>query len=241
MTSPLDALSESKQLCFVHLPKTAGSTLVENLKLALKENAYPFYSASQKLAMKNLDPGSLKSVVPLFLSGHFSIGEFREIAPPSSVYLSISRHPVDRLFSYYRHAARNQKPNAVSQAASKGSFEEFLLFLREEAPRILINQQCRFLTTESRLKNKLDLMFEEVLPNLDDVPYILESFERCDSVFYHVARYLGLNGVTFAPRKVSKNLPGEVTPGCEELVLSHNAEDLKLYEHSRRTRLTSLG
>lgn len=233
MADFFEQLTTHRQLCFVHIPKTAGSSLVDSLRKAIPDSCYYFYTREKKATFDGYRSGGLSSVRPLIISGHYSYGEMRQIAPENAAYLSITRDPVDRMLSYYRFSRRRTNVNKVSTAARRLDLHGFLEFLLDDSPRIMRNQQCRFLADDLKCRNRLDIRFEHIERSLQNPSYLVAPIEHCDGVFSRAAAALGAEIREFRRQKVSADRGrDELTDECIELIREHNGEDLLLHQRS---------
>lgn len=80
---------------FLHIPKTAGSTIRSILAQNFHPDARLVGKEATKLSEDQLDKVKL-------ISGHFVYGLHEKINRPGS-YFTMLRHPVDRFFSEYRY------------------------------------------------------------------------------------------------------------------------------------------
>lgn len=233
MFEALQQLSLNKQLCFIHIPKTAGSSFVDSIKNTIPGNSHFFYSKARKETFLSHASGKLNDIKPLVISGHYSLAEMKQITPPNTVFLSITRDPAERLFSYYQFARRRSNINKVSDAARNMGFYDFLKFLKKEAPRIIDNQQCRFAADSMKLKDRDRIKFSKVRQGIEKHPYLIVPIEHCDEIFVRVSRLLEIEGIKFKRKKVTDNKDTQpIEQRCLDFIRKYNREDALLYEYS---------
>jgi hypothetical protein len=233
MLHAIQQLAVNRQLCFIHIPKTAGSSFVDTIKDAIPKCSRLFYSKTARETFSNYAPGELEGINPLVICGHYSLAEMKQIAPSNAVFLSITRGPAERLLSYYQFARRTTNRNEVSDAARNLEFYAFVKFLERERRWIIDNQQCRFVSDSIGLKNNGRVEFEKIRQGVDKHPYLIAPIEKCDEIFNRVARALELESIEFLRKKVTvKKNEIPIDQDCLDLIRKYNREDALLYEHS---------
>lgn len=224
-------LGHAHSLFFIHIPKTAGSTFVEFFRAHAPGQSQFWYSDTQRAAF--LAGREYTAGVSSIAGGHFPLYQGLAAAGPGCTYLSFVRHPVDRLVSFYHFARRTTPKNSTAEAAQTKDFLGFLKFLKKQRPRILKNQQCRFLAAEEALHKDLSCCFEEVRKGWQGLSLVLLPSDQCSSAVQAVAAWAGIE---FAGEPRSRKVaPAEdrINPcnkACD-FILKYNEEDLKLFTH----------
>ncbi|MDR3555234.1 MAG: sulfotransferase family 2 domain-containing protein [Syntrophobacteraceae bacterium] len=121
-------MESGKTLIFLHLPKTAGTTLNSILdreygkKRTLVINGVPSQCVSQLAAM----PIESRRDIMLLRGGHFSFG-IHQLLPSATTYITILRDPVKRVVSNYYHVLETQwHPLYEKLTSSRMSLEEYV-------------------------------------------------------------------------------------------------------------------
>lgn len=224
-------LRAGSQLCFVHIPKTAGSTFVEHFRRRAPDCATFWYSGGQREEFHAASALNAAREARL-CGGHFGVHDFLERCAPGAVLLSFVRHPVDRLVSYYLFARRSGAGHETATAAKELALFDFLQYLAAHRPRILFNQQCRFLAASGDLAREVDIRLEDVQAGWEGLDLFLAQSSACRELTRRVA------GATPAPepgtiqnRKVTRERPRDVLDErAARYIRETNAEDLKLFE-----------
>jgi len=94
----LDNLISNQQLCFLHIPKTAGVTLAFYLDQLF--SADEICPAKDMYDMEKMPKGSLSRC--RFLRGHFCY-DICEHLPQKPAFITILRDPIDRVISHYEY------------------------------------------------------------------------------------------------------------------------------------------
>lgn len=123
---------------FIHIPKTAG-TFVRNNLLKRGEDVGCAYPSPPFKTLAKMNEAELsafrKSEIAI---GHESLCSFRHVLPDGVPYFTIVRNPVDRLISYYNHAMTHFPRYAESKVS-------LLRFLQNEQNVEVDNLQTRYL------------------------------------------------------------------------------------------------
>jgi hypothetical protein len=227
-------------LAFVHIPKTAGKTVITMLAAAYTRQAVGntgnYVRSPEKTRRKLVRPPN--SGVRL-LPGHVPYAVLRAHLPDDTRYMTFLREPVDRVLSHYhrhiqirdrRRAGRARDFPSDGWKARARSIEEALVELR--LPQIN-NLATRFLcghpfSTEELPANAL----EDAKANLSQFAFVGIQ-ERFDESVVLLQRALGMGLVPYLHRHVSAagNRPAvEETPEEQRaLIAKHNRLDADLY------------
>lgn len=94
-------LTAKDQLCFMHIPKTGGLTLVAILDRFYREDEIcPLHQATWRLPREKLSKYRL-------IIAHGSYQEFVSDRIPRPLFVTWLRHPVERTLSVYQHIRIN--------------------------------------------------------------------------------------------------------------------------------------
>jgi hypothetical protein len=213
-------------LFFVHIPKCAGSSFRQVLKhwfgrTALFLDTHEASELEQAVARLGRPPRAIAGHMPFGLHGGLKV---------RPCYVSLVRHPLDRLVSIYQHAQRTPS-NPMHAAAARLDFEAFYHFALHD-PRArgrTLGVQCYFL---SRART-----FEGAREVIDRSYALLAPTDRYESFVEACAERFGRQAVLPPPRNVSPDGPieGEVRSLLERRVEADHAEDLRLYRYVSET------
>jgi FkbM family methyltransferase len=142
MTIPNSALAcENVPFYFLHIPKTAGSTLNILLKEVFSDDE--ILPRSMWHQVLELSPEQVNRY-KLF-SGHF-YSYFYRIVPKPLRYFTFLRDPIERALSHYGHVIRDKTHYLHNHAMALGSFSAYM---RDEATQFTIsNFQVRALAID---------------------------------------------------------------------------------------------
>jgi hypothetical protein len=123
-----ESLHMKKTLIFVHIPKTAGTSLArifkENYIFWPKGRVYMANPATKEQALAAMDQDSRRSI--RLVHGHVCFG-VHELLPQEVFYVTYLRDPLKRLLSFYNYIFNEPKHYLYAQVAlSNMGFAEFL-------------------------------------------------------------------------------------------------------------------
>ncbi|MBX3085765.1 MAG: sulfotransferase family 2 domain-containing protein [Anaerolineae bacterium] len=169
MTNPAaQPALQSKQLCFMHVPKTGGTSLAKIIGPHFPQSDICELPVWNKLPRYSLDFRR-----PQFLSGHVYY-EIRRLLSPDVLFMTILRDPVERTLSAYEQMRRgpfdlsDQLDWPFEKRPETISIEEFL-----EPPyseRFVTNLATRYLAAE----------FDPPISKVQDIAVTVEQRDRLD-------------------------------------------------------------
>ncbi|MGM0887582.1 MAG: sulfotransferase family 2 domain-containing protein [Bacillota bacterium] len=210
-----------KLFIFVHIPKTAGTTLSRIIEDQYKGNEFWKYSYDYQVLIEKAN--KMKCVI-----GHFPFGVHQHIKRPYT-YLTMLRDPVERLISLYYFWSEQAFGNVQNV-----SFEEFIDSPIYDAN--VSNGQTLYLA--GGLTPDLEKAKENLI-NHFAVPGIMEMFN--ESLFF-IKNECGWNVNHYQLANKGKTRPAEIpfSKGVLELVKSKNELDLELYQFAKNLLETKI-
>jgi hypothetical protein len=218
----------SEAVIFLHLPKTAGTTL--NRLIEWEYPLFQMYSIDPvffRWSWKHLQHLSEKRLKRTrVFKGHMLFG-LHEILPQPATYITVLREPVDRVISAF-YFMRNYKLHPLYWKMRRGnwSLEDFVRrSLRE-------NVQCKVLAGAEYEKPCTQEICERAKENLlryFSVVGLSERFEESLALMklrfgWKLERYSSFNVTRSRPRKA------EIPQSTLDLIAERNSLDLSLYE-----------
>ncbi|HEY1769870.1 MAG TPA: sulfotransferase family 2 domain-containing protein [Chthoniobacterales bacterium] len=224
-----DTEPQEKALIFLHIPKTAGTTLNRIIE-----------SQYNPLTIFTLDPHRIRATVERFktlpekrrrrfrvVRGHLLYG-IHDYLPQGATYITMLRDPVARFLSSYSFILRRPLHPLHWKLKEKGvGIEDFLrLTLRRQ------NLQCRVIAGVGESgecgKETLDLAKK----HLERSFRVVGLCERFAESLALIAATFGWQIPYYENRKVSKVRP-TVEPALIEMIKEHNRLDLDLYQFGK--------
>jgi|ERR1700693_2629734 len=226
-------MSETNEtLLFLHIPKTAGSTMYKVLGRQYSQAETLRLESSQIAQFKTL-PAAQRGRYRL-IEGHLYFG-FHRCIPGASTYFTFLRRPVERVLSFYYYARSTPDHYLYPQLANE-RLDLRTVLARELTPE-LRNGQTRQLAGDEwedpqRVVTRAAL--ERAKANLTHfrVVGLLEEF---DASLLLLRRALGWHLPFYVKENVTKEKPDEtfLDPETRGLIGDANGLDLELYDYAR--------
>ena len=230
--------STSQTLAFLHIPKTAGTTL----HLIIERQYHPQQVVSIHTAKDNAEQISrianlsteLKQDIKV-IKGHTFLG-WHQILPQPCVYFTLLRDPVERFISNYFFMLKKEGHLLGQKLIEQGvSLEDFVNWPGED------NYQTRFLAKDINESN-LDLKenectyqtFERAKSNLSKNFAVVGTLEEFDRTLMLLKKTFGWNNIFYKVKNQNKqrlpksSIPQETLAAIKE----KNKFDLELYQYA---------
>jgi hypothetical protein len=135
-----DADAKPQRVVFLHIVKTAGTSLVEYLRNRLPAGSVLSHGDFLGFPDEQLPPARLSEY--RLISGHFGYTHVKDYLP-DSYSVTILREPVARVLSLYKYCLNTdmQKRFAAARTAARLTVDEFMTSTRPEVVEMLDNQQ----------------------------------------------------------------------------------------------------
>ena|SRR5450432_4026868 len=221
---------DREALIFLHIPKTAGTTLNRIIEWQYNPlsiftlDPYRFRATAERFKTLSEERRRRMRVV----RGHLYYG-LHEFLPQGATYITMLREPVARfLSSYYFILRRPLHPLHRKLKKEQLGVEDYLRIIPHRH-----NFQCRLI---AGVKNgeigdeRLLDMAKEHLTKSFSVVGICERFEESLML---IAKTFGWDVPFYENRKVSKNR-SRVDQSSIEMIQEHNRLDLELYEFGKK-------
>ncbi len=226
-------MNNPDHLIFLHIPKTAGSSLQQIIQRQYAPNQmYVIAKVAETEKFTTLPEQTRNSV--RMLTGHLPFGTHEAFTKGTTEYFTLLREPIDRVISNYYHIFSNQAHHFHQQLhTGKYSLRQLL-----ESGKILNMNNCmiRFLSGDAKRKyDECDPpMLEQALLNLSTFPLVglQEYFELF--LIRLMDRYHWKNPYHFLKRistaRIAVNDADKPTRDCVE---HYNKLDIELYRIMR--------
>lgn len=219
-------------IIFLHLPKTAGTTLARIIERQYEPQTILHLYESNFGVELTAVPATRMDLLRVVM-GHFYFG-VHTFVPSSSTYLTMLRDPVDRVVSHY-HFVRHQPSHYLYEAASRMSLAEYVQFCNRQEPN---NDQVRLLAGNVNRPNFgtcTDDMLAAAKKNLASRFSVVGLTEEFDASVLLMKRTFGWRNPFYgsenigAVRSRKKNIPPETL----RLIKAYNTLDFELYRYAR--------
>lgn len=226
MTSP----TNGEALIFLHIPKTAGTTL--NRIIEWQYDPRLIYT---------IDPYQIRATVGRLqtlpeerrrrlrvVRGHLIYG-VHEFLPQGGTYITMLRDPVKRVLSSYQFILRRPLHPLHRKLKAKGiGVEEFLNYTAKRQ-----NLQTKMLAGVPYVGPCDEETLARAIAHADKSFRVVGLSERFQESLLMIASSFGWKIPYYENRKVSKNRPA-IDPAMLELIREHNPYDLALYEYGQK-------
>lgn len=227
-------------LIFLHVPKTAGSTLngVLDRRFRARETfIYHPRSPTRSLeALARLSDGDKRSIK--LLRGHLFFG-IHESLPQPATYITILRDPIDRVVSFYHYVLRT--PAHYLNERIRSEPDGIRALLKGGDAGELNNMQTRFISgvdkpaedwTDPATSRPILSMAKD---NLQRSFSLAGLSERFDETLALLQTDLEWKRVFYSRRNVTRDRPpvGGLEPSDLEFIGERNRLDIELYDFAR--------
>lgn len=227
---------------FLHIPKTAGTTLLDILDRQYPPEAIHSFGGDAHASVaqfKALDEQSRAQV--RLLRGHMAYG-LHEYLPQPAVYFTILRDPVARVISYYNYILRTP-PHYLYETVTNNNMSLQDL-LESELPLMMNDGQVRLIAGvwgEPAFGQVTTGMLETAKKNLTDSFIVVGLTEQFDKTLYLLKENLNWSQpITYrqlnvAPQAAEENQipPATASAATIKLVKRLNQHDTALYAYAQ--------
>jgi hypothetical protein len=213
---------------FVHIPKTAGSTLYQVMQRVYKPDEVVFLYESripQSVQMFDRLPEAAKRRLRMVL-GHVGFGLHERLGRPCT-YATVLREPVDRIISYYYFVLR-EPGHFLHGPARELGLEGFA---KSEASHKLTNGQTKYLAELDGLDANRDTL-EAAKRNLEKYFSVVGLIERFDETLVMLRHVAGWGLPYYDKANVTRDRPpkSEIPQSAIDTIREHNQLDMELYD-----------
>ena len=235
--------SPSQTLIFLHIPKTAGTTLHQIMDRHYSLDQIFWVHATQVAesitAFKNL-PEEKRQQFQL-IKGHMGFGLHQYVSQPCT-YFTLLRDPVKRIISHYYHVLRT--PNHYLHPIVTEKQMDLKTFVSSGISLELDNGQTRLIAATNGDEDE-SIEFGCATPELLDTAkqHLLNHFsvvgtmEEFDQTLLLLQKKLGWKNIYYARKNTGKNKTtkkSEVSSDTLAAIQEQNALDIELYQFAKK-------
>lgn len=226
-----------KPIIFLHVPKTAGTTLHSIIGLNYPNHQLFFTSPDSErpwTEVERLTPNQRERIK--LYTGHFAFG-LHKVLGEDATYITVLRDPIDRTLSEYFHIKRDPT-HGLHAFVSSGQMglDAYLLHLKA---RGIDNNQTRLFSGEwlnsDHLTPCTEQMLTEAKHNLQTHFAVVGMTEHFDVTLLLLQRAFGWKHLLYKNRNTTANRPTEtsLTPDERAVLDQHNEYDTQLYAFAK--------
>lgn len=237
-------------LYFLHIPKTAGTSLNKFVKSKYPDNkVYPFATYHQVYTNKKLNLDDFNMI-----AGHFTYSFVQNMKRPVKI-ITVFRHPVSRTISAYNHFMREPVHNYEFNKFKKCEIKEALNFY----PHLFSNQQTKHLGFSENIltmprykipipfsienwlefyKNiDMNIIYQNAIANLDKL-FLFGFTDRMQDFMKHLCKSFNWkmpeDHAKHNTAKDNQVKEDEISENVIKKIEKLNEFDLKLYNYARQ-------
>lgn len=211
---------------FLHIEKTAGSTLSKALRRALGNDAYGWYGYNElirTLTSENLDP-------KVMVSGHIPMGIHR-LTTRDVKYVTLLRHPIDRIESFYYYLLQRRRDPRHALASELNINQWVSHLLEREAPMVSNFHASRLVGFGEKVPN-CPRLAKIILHNIRQRFTFVDLHDNVAELYQFLATELGFAMTDMPAEKVGSNKApvSELSDDNRQQLEAANKIDFFLYE-----------
>ncbi len=214
---------------FLHIEKTAGTTLVNYIKKAVGENNY-YYARPEVLNdKKNITEVLSKHQA---FSGHIRFDQIKNNFN-DAFKITFLRHPINRIISFYYYAKEiPETKDPITVMSKKLNIVDFLQFCHEVNERRFVNGMT--LKISSNVPKEKELISAK--NNLDTIDFVglQESFTESMHMLSFKTGWSPIQTTPRNNRTKAKNRDDKFSSKIIDKILEVNEKDLELYEAAQK-------
>jgi hypothetical protein len=223
--------SHQEVVIFLHIPKTAGTTLYDVLKQQYKKNnILTIHGIVEENIEKFQDKYYQNQSTVRLIRGHMTYGLHKILDCPYA-YITVLRNPVSRIISVYYYLLQSQshpqhhlvKGKTLAEFVSSGTAHN--------------NGQTRFIAGKYNSSDRgqpINLL-ERAKNNLKENFTVVGLTERFDESLMLLKRQLGWVDMPFYVKQNKSKKPAQltITEDTVTLIQNHNFFDVELYQYAQ--------
>jgi hypothetical protein len=237
--------ADPRTLIFIHIPKTGGTTLQAVLERECPAGTvFDFGGDSSRLATDRFRrlPKSTRAGFRV-VAGHVGFGVHRYLPQPFT-YVTVLRHPVDRIMSHYFYVLRRSE-HYLHEQVTAGRMSLVDYALSDLSPVELDNGQVRMLSatggviSEERMTEHHLMAAKEHLWSYFSV---VGGLEQMGAILYLLQRQFRLRSALTGRLKVTRGRRPmcSLSAGDFKRIKDRNFLDYQLYSYARNLLQTQL-
>lgn len=227
----------TRPIIFLHVPKTAGTTLHSIIGLNYP-NAQLFFTSPDSPRpfdeVAALTPKQRQKIK--LYTGHFAFG-LHKLLGTEATYITVLREPIDRSLSEFYHIRRDPD-HGLHKLVQSGQLDMVSYFARLRRFH-KDNMQTRLFAGDwlnsDEPTEANEAMLEKAKHNLANHFAVVGMTEQFDETLLLLKKAIGLRHLLYKNRNITTNRPttSQITPEERAAVAQHNQYDLELYQFAQ--------
>jgi hypothetical protein len=244
-------LTKDEQLCFIHIAKTAGTTLTSIIDSNFSvDDISPEPDYLEEHYSGNDASANHENLIQLlkhyrFIRGHFAYSFIHPLLPESTLYMTMLRHPIERFLSFYEFLKRDRergepKRRIDLQLLRNATAEGLVNFICHPDPRIkakLCNRQMYQLTSyaaDTTHLSEQDLL-QLAKQNLEKFSFVGLTERFQDSVLLMSYRFGWYPNNSYQSLRVAQDRVHQdgLDQKIIDMIFECNQLDIELYKYAQ--------
>lgn len=220
--------NDAATLIFLHIPKTAGTSLrMTMLQQFPAEATYQYYRSQECPPVEEL-PLTQRAAIRL-MSSHAPFGTHDSYLTPPIHYVTMLRNPLERLISQYHYSKMREGVESTS------GYRDLLQYAATLFETGKDNLQVRQLSGQGGKGVVTDRSYEAAIANLTAPIMTFGLVERYAESLLFMSRQFGWQGVRLTRKNVTQRPYGEgIDQRTRHAILQQHRYDLALYHDAIR-------
>jgi len=229
-------MTNPNTIIFLHIPKTAGTTLNRVLQKQYKPEQLYYLGANAQESVRAYQAlAAQKKKAIRLVSGHTAYG-FHEYVPGSSTYFTFLRDPVERVVSFYHYVKKSEQHYLNSAAVNE--FSGIKPFVNSGITKMVDNGQTRLISgtwLEPGFGEITAQIFEQAKTNLSQRFSIVGLTEQFDATLLLFRQLFNWQNISYIRQNVTKSNQNNRQLSAEEreTITAINRWDMALYRHAQ--------
>lgn len=221
-------------IVFVHIPKTGGMTFYSMIREIYKPSELHKINPAAESVEKYISLSQTRKDGLKVIYGHMDYG-LRELLPSNSAYVTLMRHPVERVISHYYYVRRTEN-DPLRELAMNSSLYDWVAHCNLEE---MENGQTRRLSGVAEGIGFGECSAEVLAQAKTNVARnfaLVGITERYDEAYVLMSKMFGWPIKNYPSINVAKWKPeqSEIPARTLRLIEKFNALDIELYDHATR-------
>ncbi|MDJ0633601.1 MAG: sulfotransferase family 2 domain-containing protein [Xenococcaceae cyanobacterium MO_188.B29] len=233
----IKSLQPKPSVIFLHIPKTAGTTLNQILLRQYKsENIFQIngdrvFSSIEEF--KHLTEENRKKI--RLLNGHMYFG-LHEFLPQPSTYITLLRNPIKRVISHYYYVLR--EPNHYLHKRVKNANMSLHDYVSSDISKELINGQTRLIAgldgQDIDNEQKSLQALTKAKQNLTDNFSVVGLTEKFDETLIVLQKMFDWKNIFYVKNNINtkKNVYANIPKNTISIIKDRNSIDIELYQYA---------
>lgn len=229
---------------FLHIPKAAGTTLIQILNQIYKASSHYAYDTTKtEKNMRELEKLSKKQKQKIKLaSGHFSFGFHNYFNSEDFKYFTILRNPSHRIVSHYYYSAkktnhylhelRKQRDISIKEYVISGITNEVNNGMAKQIAGLYVNDNFGYYDVNNQVISDSEL-FDRAIENIESHFSIVGFLEEFEKFLVLLQQDLQIPFINFkyTVKNQAERKPKILTNEELDIIHKYNQVDFKLYDY----------